>query len=132
MSDYHAPRRDQQFVLEHLPDLDRVLALPGHEELSTDVVHAVLDEAGKFASEVLAPQNRPSDVAGFRWTPEGVRLPEGWPEVFAKFRANGRTTLEPPAEWGGQGMPKLVSTAVEEMWSSANMSFWAWVPKKRK
>lgn len=68
MSDYQAPRRDQLFILEHLADLDRVLAQPGHEELSTDVVHAVLDESGKFASEVLAPQNRPGDIAGCRWT----------------------------------------------------------------
>lgn len=123
MSEYRAPRRDQQFVLEMLAGLDNVLALPGHEELSVELVQAVIEEAGKFAADVLAPLNRRGDVEGCRFTPEGVTCPSGWREAFARFRDNGWTTLELPAEWGGQGMPKLVSTVVDEIWASANLAF---------
>ncbi|MBR0565284.1 acyl-CoA dehydrogenase [Azoarcus sp. L1K30] len=123
MSNYAAPIRDMQFVMNELADFDAVAALPGNEEVSVDLVDAILDEASKFAGEVLAPLNWSGDQEGATWTKEGVRTATGWKEAYKQFSASGWTALACDPAYGGQGLPKLLSTAVMEMWKSANMAF---------
>ncbi|MGY6566064.1 MAG: acyl-CoA dehydrogenase [Halomonadaceae bacterium] len=123
MLDYQAPLRDMQFILEELADLERVGELPGCEDASADLVSAVLEEAGKFAAGVLAPLNPVGDQQGCRLEGERVVTPEGWQAAYDQFREAGWIGLSLPPEHGGQGLPKLVSTPVWEMWFSANMAF---------
>jgi acyl-CoA dehydrogenase len=123
MSQYVAPIRDMQFVMRELAGLDQVAALPGNEEASPDLVDAILEEAGKFASGVLAPLNFSGDQAGARWENKQVFTAPGWKDAYEQFYQSGWNALACEPEYGGQGLPKLVSTAVSEMWKSANMSF---------
>ena len=123
MSNYNAPIRDMQFVMRELAGLDAVAALPGCEDASPDVVDAILEEAGKFAGGVLAPLNWTGDQEGARWDNGVVHTATGWKEAYKQFAEAGWTGLACEPEFGGQGLPKLVSTAVMEMWKSANMAF---------
>ena len=123
MSNYNAPIRDMQFVLRELAGLDAVAALPGCEDASPDVVDAILEEAGKFATGVLSPLNWTGDQEGARWDNGVVHTATGWKEAYKQFAEAGWTALACEPEFGGQGLPKLVSTAVMEMWKSANMAF---------
>ncbi|MCB1957787.1 MAG: acyl-CoA dehydrogenase family protein, partial [Rhodocyclaceae bacterium] len=124
MSDYHAPLRDMNFILDSVAGLGAIAELPGCEEASGDLVSAILEEAGKFAAGVLAPLNRQGDTQGCRLEADGtVRTPDGWAEAYARFRDAGWIGLSLPAEFGGQALPKLVSTPVWEMWFATNMAF---------
>ena len=122
MSTYTAPIRDMQFVMRELAGLGEVSKLPGCEELSEDLVDAILDEAGKFASGVLAPLNWTGDQQGARWEDGNVYTAEGWKDAYKQFAESGWTALACDPEYGGQGLPKLLSTAVMEMWKASNMS----------
>lgn len=123
MSTYIAPIRDMQFVMKELAGLDEVAALPGNEEVSSDLVDAILEEAGRFATEVLSPLNHSGDQEGARWSEGAVKTASGWKEAYRQFSAAGWTAIAAAPEYGGQGLPKLLSTAVMEMWKSANMAF---------
>ncbi|AYH44244.1 acyl-CoA dehydrogenase [Azoarcus sp. DN11] len=123
MSHYTAPIRDMQFVMRELAGLDEVAKLPGCEEVSPDLVDAILDEANKFASEVLAPLNRTGDQEGAKWDNGKVTTAPGWKDAYTQFAEAGWTAVACEPEFGGQGLPKLVATAVMEMWKSANMAF---------
>ncbi|WP_302140589.1 acyl-CoA dehydrogenase [Halomonas alkalicola] len=123
MIDYNAPLRDMQFILDELAGLEQVAMLPGCEDASPDLVSAVLEEAGKFATGVLAPINPVGDQQGCRLEGESVITPDGWQEAYNQFRDAGWIGLALPPEYGGQGLPKLVSTPVWEMWFSTNMAF---------
>ncbi len=123
MSDYIAPLKDMRFVMDRLGPLAEIARLPGYEDASPDVVDAVLEEAGKLATEVLSPLNRIGDTEGARHTGDGVRTATGWPEAYRAFVDGGWNGVGCNPEFGGQGLPKLVSTAVAEMWNSANLSF---------
>ena len=123
MSNYTAPLKDMMFVLTELAGLDKVAALPGYEEASLDVVEAILDESAKFTGGVLAPLNRSGDEEGAKWADKSVTMPKGFKEAYAQFVDNGWNALSGNPEHGGQGLPKVVSAAVQEMWKSANMSF---------
>ncbi len=123
MSDYQAPLRDIRFILEELAGLGDIGRLPGCEEATPDLVSVIHEEAGKFASGILAPLNRVGDRQGCRLEGERVIMAEGWREAYRQFVAAGWVGLSLPTEHGGQGMPKIVSTPVAEMWSSANMAF---------
>jgi alkylation response protein AidB-like acyl-CoA dehydrogenase len=123
MSDYIAPLKDMRFVIEQLGPLDEIAALPGYEDVSPDLVEAVLTEAGKLANEVLSPLNRVGDVEGAQHTGDGVRTPTGWVDAYRAFVDGGWNGVGCAPEFGGQGLPKLVSTAVAEMWNSANLAF---------
>jgi alkylation response protein AidB-like acyl-CoA dehydrogenase len=120
---YTAPLQDMQFVLKELAGLDEVVQLPGCEEASADVVDAILDEAGKFAGGVLAPLNRSGDKVGARWQDNVVTMPEGFGAAYRQFVDNGWAGLGHDPEFGGQGLPRVVSAAVREMWKSANHAF---------
>ncbi|WP_253448669.1 acyl-CoA dehydrogenase [Halomonas sp. Y3] len=123
MIDYSAPLRDMQFILDELAGLEEIAGLPGCEDASADLVSAVLEEAGKFASGVLAPINPVGDRQGCRLEEGRVITPDGWQEAYDQFRDAGWVGLSLPQEHGGQGLPKLVSTPVWEMWFSTNMAF---------
>jgi alkylation response protein AidB-like acyl-CoA dehydrogenase len=123
MSAYQAPLKDMRFVLNELAGLEEVAKLPGYEEASPDTVDAILEEASKFSSEVLDPINQSGDREGSVWADGAVRTPEGFRQAYEQFCQGGWNALPFEAQWGGQGLPKLVATPVQEMWKSANLSF---------
>ena len=123
MSEYRAPIRDMQFVLKELAGLEELAKLPGCEEAAPDVVDAVLEEAAKFAEEVLSPLNASGDKEGARFSEGKVTTPKGFKEAYKLFAESGWTALGSEPEWGGQGLPRLVATPVAEMWKSANHAF---------
>ena len=123
MSHYSAPEKDMQFVINELAGLDKVAQLPGYEEATADLVETILEEAGKFAGGVLAPLNWTGDQEGAKWQDKAVTMPAGFGAAYQQFVDNGWNALGCNPEHGGQGMPKLVSAAVQEMWKSANMAF---------
>ena len=123
MTTYRAPIRDMQFVINELAGLESLAALPGYEEVTPELVDAVLEEAAKIAGEVLAPLNKPGDEQGASLTEEGVRAAEGFGAAYRQFVENGWNGLSGDPEYGGQGLPSLIMAATVEMWNSANMSF---------
>ncbi|MDD5176553.1 MAG: acyl-CoA dehydrogenase [Sterolibacterium sp.] len=123
MSTYTPPLKDMQFVLRELAGIEHVAQLPGYEDAAPDLVEAILEEAGKFASGVLAPLNWSGDQEGARFHDKAVTTPAGFKEAFAQFAEAGWIGLSGDVEYGGQGLPKLVSAAVQEMWTASNMSF---------
>jgi 3-(methylthio)propanoyl-CoA dehydrogenase len=123
MNEYTPPLDDMQFVLTHLAGLEAVSHLPGCEDASPDLVAAILEEAGKFAQGVLSPLNRVGDREGARWEEGEVITATGWKKAYAQFCEGGWPALACHPDFGGQGLPKLVSCAVMEMWKSANMAF---------
>ena len=123
MSTYTAPLKDMRFVLNELAGLSEVAKLPGCEEATPDTVDAILEEAARFASGVLDPLNRSGDQEGSKWSDGEVRTPKGFRDAYRQFAEGGWNALPFEPDWGGQGLPKLVATPVDEMWTSANMSF---------
>ena len=123
MSSYVAPLKDMRFVVNELAGLAGIAKLPGCEEATADTVDAILEEAAKFATEVLDPLNYSGDQEGAVWKDGAVKTPKGFKDAYKQYVAGGWGALPVDARWGGQGLPKLVSTPVEEMWCSANMSF---------
>ncbi|NJD24440.1 MAG: acyl-CoA dehydrogenase [Betaproteobacteria bacterium] len=123
MSEYVAPLRDIRFVMQELADGAGIGALPGCEEATPDVVDAVLEEAARFAGEVLSPLNRIGDTQGARWHDRSVTTSPGFKEAYRQFVDNGWNGLGCDPQFGGQGLPHLVSTAVSEMWKAANHAF---------
>ena len=123
MSDYAAPLRDIRFAMTEIAGLDAVIALPGMEEISADLVDAVLTEAGRFADEAVAPLNRVGDIQGAVLENGVVRTADGFRETYRQFCEGGWNGAPFDPEYGGQGLPWLVSTALTEMWQSACLSF---------
>ena len=123
MSTYAAPLKDMRFVLNELAGLSEVARLPGYEEATPETVDAILEEASKFASEILDPINYSGDQEGSVWKDGSVKTPKGFKEAYKQYVQGGWGALPFGPEWGGQGLPKLVATAVEEMLTASNMSF---------
>jgi alkylation response protein AidB-like acyl-CoA dehydrogenase len=123
MHDYQAPLDDMRFVLRELTDQKLIGELPGSEDATSDVAEAILEEAAKFAGGVLSPLNRSGDVEGVRWHDTEVATASGWKAAYAAFVDGGWNALACPREFGGQGLPRVLSALVEEMWNGANMSF---------
>src|SRR5262245_14407599 len=122
MSTYSAPLKEMRFVLNELAGLGEVAKLPGYQDASPDTVDAILEEAAKFASQALDPLNHSGDTEGSKWSDGKVTTPKGFKEAYREYTAGGWAALPFDAEHGGQGLPKLVATAVEEMLTSCNMS----------
>ena len=122
MPTYSAPTKDLQFLLH---DVLNVAAsdIPGYDELERDFTGAILDEAGKLASEVLAPLNTVGDAQGCTLENGVVRTPDGFKDAYDQMRAGGWMGLDMDPDYGGQGMPYLIGSAVGEMFVSANMAF---------
>ncbi|MFN4087935.1 MAG: acyl-CoA dehydrogenase [Alphaproteobacteria bacterium] len=122
MADYRAPIEEMRFVLREVAGLDEVAALPGCGDATPELVDAALEEAGKLAAGVLAPLNRSGDRTGARLENGVVRTPDGFRDAYRAFVEGGWNGVPFDPEFGGQGLPWLVSSALNEMWSSANLS----------
>ncbi|WP_282607102.1 acyl-CoA dehydrogenase C-terminal domain-containing protein [Pelagibius sp. Alg239-R121] len=120
---YIAPIEDMRFVLDEIAGLSGIAELPGYEDATPDLVDAVLGEAGRLAMEVLAPLNHPGDREGSTLVNGIVRTPKGFRDAYQQYVDSGWNSLPFDPEYGGQGLPWAVSTAVTEMWNAANMSF---------
>ena len=123
MADYQAPLQQMRFTIEHLVGFDEVKALPDYEAVDADTVEAVLEEAAKFASGVLAPINWLGDRQGVRVVDDAVQVPAEFTEAYAKFCEGGWPGIAGNPDFGGQGLPKAVAVACDEMWAAANVSF---------
>ncbi|SFH00623.1 acyl-CoA dehydrogenase [Neptunomonas qingdaonensis] len=123
MSEYHFPRRDAQFVLNHVVDFSRICNSLKQDELDSGLIDAILDEAARFAHQVLAPLNQVGDQQGATITQSGVQETPGFKDAYQQFTEGGWSSLAGEPEFGGQGLPRTLSTVVMEIWQSANMSF---------
>jgi len=120
---YTAPLADMRFALREVAGLGHVAGLPGYEHASDDTVDAVLEEAAKLAGNGLAPLNREGDKAGAKLENGVVRTAPGFVGIYKEFVDGGWNSLHFDPEFGGQGMPWLLATTVQEMWQAANMGF---------
>ena len=119
---YNAPTKDMAFVLhEVLKTQD--LSIEGYEDLSADFTSQVLDEAGKLARDVFQPVNASGDQEGCTLENGVIRTPAGFKEAFNKYREGGWNGLDCDPEYGGQGMPYVLHTAIGEIFCAANMAF---------
>jgi len=123
MQVYKAPVRDMQFVLHELHDSAGLSRLPGLAEVTPELIDSILEEAGKFTENVLLPLNASGDEEGCTYENGVVRTPAGFKQAYDRFREGGWTAIAAAQEFGGQGLPESVNKNVEEMISSANMSF---------
>lgn len=120
---YIAPVQDIEFALTAVAELNKVNAYPVFEEATEELVSAILEEAARFAGEVLSPLNPVGDQQGSQLVDGTVVTPDGWQEAYQQFCENGWGSLAFDTHYGGQGLPMCVSAAVQEMWHSANMAF---------
>ena len=120
---YRAPVADIAFALKHTAGLREALAEGLYGEMDEDTIDAVLEEAGKFAFDVIAPLNRIGDQFGTPFKDGKVTTPPGWKEAYTAWAAAGWNGLAAPAEFGGQGLPHAVNAACIEMWNAASMAF---------
>jgi acyl-CoA dehydrogenase len=120
---YQAPVNDIIFALRSAAGLDDLLARGLYNGLDAETIAAVVSEAGRFSAEVLAPLNRVGDREGSRLSNGQVDTPTGWEDAYRQFCEAGWSALPCPQEFGGQGLPSVVSTAVCEFWNAANLSF---------
>ena len=120
---YRAPVGDILFALNTIAGLDKEIESGLMGDLDSDTVDAILDEAGRFANEVIAPINRIGDEQGARLVDGDVEMPDGWTEAYRQWVDAGWCTLPCPADFGGQELPVMVSMAANEIWNSASMAF---------
>ncbi|MEQ3708334.1 MAG: acyl-CoA dehydrogenase C-terminal domain-containing protein [Tateyamaria sp.] len=122
MPSYTPPTKDMQFILHDVLNITGS-TIPGYEELEADFTSAILEEAGKLTSEVLAPLNVVGDTEGCRLENGIVYTPTGFKDAFEQVKEGGWPGLDMPEEFGGQNMPVVIGSAVGELFSSANMAF---------
>ncbi|MEM1051374.1 MAG: acyl-CoA dehydrogenase C-terminal domain-containing protein [Pseudomonadota bacterium] len=124
MPTYTAPTRDTRFVINEMLDLASYGNLPGFENASQDMIDTIVNEAGKFCSEVLAPINQSGDEEGCKRHEDGsVTTPKGFKEAYNAYVEGGWGTLAKPEEFGGQGLPHTLAMVVEEFTAAANQAF---------
>ena len=120
---YRAPVAEIAFALKHVAGMNRALEAGALGDLSEDVVDAVLEEAGRFATEEIAPLNKVGDAHGTPLKDGVVTTPPGWKETYKAWCEGGWNAIAGPEEHGGQGLPTMMAVAAAEMWNSASMAF---------
>ncbi|EIM26097.1 acyl-CoA dehydrogenase [Microvirga lotononidis] len=120
---YRAPVPDIVFTLRHVAGFDRAVADGVYGDLSADLAETILDEAGRFANDVIAPLNREGDRVGATFKDGAVTTAPGWKQAYAAWTEAGWNALPGPVEYGGQGLPTLLNSACVEMWNAASMAF---------
>jgi len=120
---YRAPIRELRFVLDELLQSAALAQYRGFSDYSSDVAEAILGEAARFAETILDPINRSGDEQGARWTPEGVVTAPGFRAAYRQFAEGGWSQLGTDPAYGGQAVPQVLVTAVQEIWASANLAF---------
>ena len=120
---YRVPVADIAFALKQGAGMDEALGSGLYGDLSSDDIDAVLAEAGRFATDVIAPLNRVGDQFGTPFKNGTVTMPPGWTEAYRDWAAAGWNGLAAPAQWGGQGLPRALNAACIEMWNAASMAF---------
>jgi butyryl-CoA dehydrogenase len=120
---YRAPVPDIVFTMRHVAGLDRAAADGVYGDLSADLAATILEEAGRFANDVIAPLNREGDRHGVTLKGGAVTTAPGWKQAYKAWTEAGWNALPGPVEYGGQGLPTLLNSACVEMWNSASMAF---------
>jgi alkylation response protein AidB-like acyl-CoA dehydrogenase len=120
---YRAPVADIAFTLKHAAGLKTALAEGIYGDLDEETVDSILAEAGRYASDVIAPLNSVGDKFGTPFKDGKVATPPGWKDAYTAWAAAGWNGLAAPADWGGQELPHAVNAACVEMWNSASMAF---------
>jgi alkylation response protein AidB-like acyl-CoA dehydrogenase len=123
MTVYNAPVEEIKFLLNHVLDMESIAQLPGYEEATPDMVDAILEEAARFYGEVLAPTNQLADSQGSQLEGDKVATAPALDGIYQQIVEAGWPGLTGDVEFGGQGLPALLSIAVDEMSQSANMAF---------
>ena len=128
MWNYRPPLREMQFVIHEILKAPQAWKnIPNFSELDGDLADQVLDEAAKFATEVLAPTNAIGDIEGCEWSQAGVKTPSGYKEAYKAFCDGGWPALACDPQWGGQGLPQLLNSALYEMLLASNHA-WSMYP----
>ncbi len=120
---FSPPSIEQSFVLEHVVGLRQLAATERFASATPDMIEAVLDGVGRLAAGEWAPLSRIGDTVGAKWTPEGVHMPDGFVAAYRDYVSGGWGTIGVGEQWGGQGLPFAVQTAVLETLGAANMAF---------
>ena len=123
MSNYTAPLKEINFVLNEVADISRVYNQARFAESNAELIASILEEGAKFASGVLGPLNTVGDLIGSKIVDKHVRETSGFGEAYQKFIEGGWTALPCDPEYGGMGLPESIGIAAMEMWSAANLSF---------
>jgi len=124
MAEYKAPLKDIQFLLKNVFEAGELFAsMPDTAEVSDDLIAAIVEEAGKIAEGLLHPVNRSGDEEGCQFDDGVVTTPKGFKEAYAAYAEGGWASLTGDVNYGGQGMPKMLSAVIEEMCFAANSSF---------
>jgi 3-(methylthio)propanoyl-CoA dehydrogenase len=120
---YQAPLRELRFVLDELLGTQRLAGQRGLEDYSPELAEQVLSEAARFAQGVLEPLNQSGDKEGAHWSAAGVQAPKGFQAAYEQYVEGGWPALGAPADFGGQALPLVISTAVRELMASSNLAF---------
>lgn len=123
MTPYQAPLKELLFTLKHVANLDDLQKLKTFEEATDDMIEAILEEANKFGTSVLAPLNHTGDKQGCVLENGSVKTPEGHKDAYLQYVEGGWNGVSFPEEHGGMGLPLLISTAIQEIWQSSNLGF---------
>ncbi|WP_019169840.1 acyl-CoA dehydrogenase family protein [Pseudaminobacter salicylatoxidans] len=120
---YRAPVEEISFTLKHVAGLKAAIEEGAFGDLGEDLADAILQEAGRFATEEVTPLREIGDRHGAVLKDAAVTTPPGWKELYARWREGGWNALQAPEEFGGQGLPAMLGVAVLEMWNSASIAF---------
>ena len=124
VSDFYPPIDDINFTLNHVADLEAVSKLDGYQHADPATAEAIVEEAGRFFAEVIAPLNTIGDQQGSVLADDGtVKTPDGFKEAYNKYVESGWASAFMPVDWGGGGLPYLVGVVINEMFKSANLAF---------
>lgn len=122
MTEFDPPLQDMRFTLDAIAGVDRLFNLPNYKDISLDLTNSILEEAGRLARDVMAPANRPGDIQGARLLDGEVSTPEGYCAAYQSYVKGNWNSLPFDPNYGGQGLPWVLAIAIQELFSSANMS----------